>query len=133
MTAAPVRRVCSPDTALPLSAFVLGLDHAARRQVIAIRNAVEDVSACLSESRRHDALHDAYAANLERLALVGIRSAAAEGCSHVPRFQAMLRDAKGLQAANARDGDCVMRAWTIVKRLAGCLGQALTARRRAGP
>lgn len=119
----------------PIAKHVLGgllvpPNSVARRLLSVCQDAFMDISGCLSESRQHDRLHDAYLANVERLAAVGVLVARKNGCACEKRYQAILRDTKAAHAADDKEDGCVERAWTTAKRLAGCIGRAFVARRK---
>lgn len=123
----------APPSTRTLAGLILGPRSSVRRFVDRVRCAVEDVSACLSEGHHHDARHDAYLLNAERLALTTIQRMQREHSVYVPAVQAILQDVKSAQAANDAEGGCVYRTgWPIVRALAGALNRALGARRGTG-
>jgi hypothetical protein len=123
----PIKRVRSD-----VAGLVIGPNSAVRRLVIQFRDGLEEASACMSEAKRHDTLHDAYALNIERLALGGIRYSTDNGCPCKARFQAIYRDDKGLMAADDREDERVYGgAWGWIKRLLGCIARTLAEGRPA--
>jgi hypothetical protein len=110
--------------------LVIAAASIAHRVVNAAINAFTDCSACLSESRHHDKLHDAYLTNLEILARRGVQVSATNGCPCGARYQAILRDVKAAQACDAREDCLIEKAFVIARRWAGALEKALRLRRQ---
>lgn len=117
-----------PTPICAIGALLIAPNGVARRMLVVCRNAYEDISGCISESRTHDACHDAALLNAERLTLRGIELAHQCGAP-AGRLQSILSDIRTAQAADEREDDCVIRAWVHAKRLAGCIEKVFRARR----
>jgi hypothetical protein len=127
----PTYRSTSHAPITRIGALVIAPNGVPRRMLAVCRNAFEDISGCISESRKHDAEHDAALVNAERNALRGIELAHQVGAP-AGRLQSILDDIRTAQAADELEDDCVIRAWVHAKRLAGCIRKLFVARRGAG-
>jgi hypothetical protein len=96
------------------------------------RDAFTDISGCISESRRHDARHDLALTQADHLAARGSEIAIVNGCTCRSRYLTIRRQIRAAQAADQREDDCVIRAWTTARRLAGAIGKLFAARRPSG-
>jgi hypothetical protein len=104
-----------------------------RKLINATIDALCEMTAGLLSSRAHDADHDQHLANAERLTLVGIKQAQI-GLPITPgRLQAILREIKAAQAADAKEDGFIETVLATTRRWSLALEKALKLRRqRAG-
>jgi hypothetical protein len=119
-----------PTPIRAIGSLLIAPNGVPRRMLAVCQDAFLDAAACLAESREHDARHDAHLVNAERLALVGLKTLPTSRTEYAMRQQAILREIKAAQAADALEDDAVVRAWTTVKRLAGAIGRLFVMRKR---